>query len=162
MSLAEYASRPFPVFARLAAMLRNIPAVQFVLAGFAALRRSDQGSNEFTAAGLLGKAPGVTGDVVDRHVATSKSSGDHAIAAANAHDQSGREQLIRRRWTETGSKMWNPDVRGAGHAVLNIQGCAGLLAAKPGEPRYDKLEFKLIGGRMVCEGVVLDLPECRR
>ena len=158
MSLAEYASRPFPVFARLAAMLRNIPALQFVFAGFAALRRSDQGSGEFTVR-LLGEAPG---DAVDRRVTTSKSCGDHAIAAPGAPDQSEREQLIRRRWTETGSKMWNPDVRGAGHAALNIQGCAGLLAAKPGEPRYDKLEFKLIGCRMVCEGVVVDLPERRR
>ena len=161
MSLAEYASRPFPVFARLAAMLRNIPAVQFVFAGFAALRRSDKGSGEFIVR-LLGEAPGVTGNAVDRHVAIFKSSGDNAVAAPNAHDQSEREQLIRRRWTETGSKMWNPDVHGAGHAALNIQGCAGLLAGKPGEPRYDKLEFKLIGGRMVCEGVVVDLPERRR
>lgn len=161
MSLAEYASRPFPGFARLAAMLRNIPAVQFVFAGFAALRRSDKGSGEFTVR-LVGEAPGVTSNAVVRDVAISKSSGDDAIAASEAHDRSGREQLIRRRWTETGSKMWNPDVHGAGHAALNIQGCAGLLAAKPGEPRYDKLEFKLIGGRMVCEGVAVDLPKRRR
>jgi hypothetical protein len=32
---------------------------------------------------------------------------------------------------------------------------------KPGEtlPRYDKLEFNLIGGRIVCEGVVVDPPK---
>jgi hypothetical protein len=159
MSLAEYASRPFPFFARLAVTLRNIRAVQFVFAGFAALRRRDKGSGELIVR-LLGEAPGVTSDAVDRHVAISRSSGDDAIAAPKAHGQSGREQLIRRRWTETGSKMWNPDVRGAGHAALNIQGCAGLLAVKP--PRYDKLEFRLIGGRMVCEGVVVDLPTRRR
>ena len=158
MSLAEYASRPFPFFARLAVTILNIPAVQFLLAGFAALRRSDKGSGELIVR-LLGEAP-VTSDAIDRHVAISKSSGDDAIAAPKAHDQSEREQLIRRRWTETGSKMWNPDVCRAGHAALNIQGRAGLLAAKP--PRYDKLEFRLIGGRMVCEGVVVDLPKRRR
>jgi hypothetical protein len=31
---------------------------------------------------------------------------------------------------------------------------------KPGEtlPGYDKLEFKLIGGSIVCEGVIVDPP----
>ena len=41
MSLAEHVSRPFPVFAKLAVMLRNIPAVQFVLAKCAALLRTE-------------------------------------------------------------------------------------------------------------------------
>jgi hypothetical protein len=29
--------------------------------------------------------------------------------------------------------MWNPDVHGAGHAALNIQGRVELLPVKPGE-----------------------------
>ena len=35
---------------------------------------------------------------------------------------------------------------------------------KPGEtlPRYDKLEFKLIDGHIVCEGVVVDPPMGRK
>jgi hypothetical protein len=58
--------------------------------------------------------------------------------------------------------MWNP--RGAGQAVLNIQGCAGLLPVKPGEtlPGYDTLEFRLVDGRIVCEGVVVDPPKHRK
>jgi hypothetical protein len=40
MSHAEHASKPLPVFAKLAALLRNIPAVRFVFAKFAALRRA--------------------------------------------------------------------------------------------------------------------------
>jgi hypothetical protein len=54
--------------------------------------------------------------------------------------------------------MWNPDFHGAGHAALNIQGQSKLLPPKSGEtlPRYDKLEFELIAGRIVCEGVVVD------
>jgi hypothetical protein len=38
------------------------------------------------------------------------------------------------------------------------------LLVLPGEalPRYDKLEFKLIGGCIVCEGVVVDSPKSRR
>jgi hypothetical protein len=42
--------------------------------------------------------------------------------------------------------MWNPDVHGAGHAALNIQGRSELLPPKPGEtlPGYDTLEFKMV------------------
>jgi hypothetical protein len=119
MSQAEYASKPFPVFTKLAVMLRNIPAI---FAKFAALLRSDKGSGEPPISKFLGEAPGVTGNTVDQHVATLKSSGDFAVAGPKSNDQSEREKLIRRRWTETGIKMWNPDVHGAGHAALNIQG----------------------------------------
>ena len=35
-----YASKPLPVFTKLAALLRNISAVRFVFAKFAALRRA--------------------------------------------------------------------------------------------------------------------------
>jgi hypothetical protein len=68
--------------------------------------------------------------------------------------------------------MRNPDVHGAGHAALNIQGRVELLPVKPGEtlPGYDKLEFKMvrsfINGQTVkvilCEGVVVDPPKRRK
>jgi hypothetical protein len=166
MSQAEYASKPFPVFTKLAVMLRNIPAI---FAKFAALLRSDKGSGEPPISKFLGEAPGVTGNTVDQHVATLKSSGDFAVAGPKSNDQSEREKLIRRRWTETGIKMWNPDVHGAGHAALNIQGRVELLPVKPGEtlPGYDKLEFRMVRSnvngqavnRIVCEGVVVEPPK---
>ena len=160
MSHAEYASKPVSVFTKLAVMLRNFAAMQFVFAKFAALLRSDRGSGEALIGEFLGEAPDVTGNTIDQHVAISKSSRDVAIVEPDSNDQSEREKLIRRRWTETGIKMWNPDVHGAGHAALNIQGRVELLPPKPGEtlPGYDKLEFKLIGGRIVCDGVVVDPP----
>jgi hypothetical protein len=159
MSHAEHASKPLPVFKKLAALLRNISAVRFVFARFAALRR-EKVSAEPLISKFLGDAAGVTDNTVDQHRDILKSTGDIVIAVAKPNDQSEREKLIRRRWTETGIKMWNPDVHGAGHAALNIQGRVELLPPKPGEtlPGYDKLEFKLIGGRIVCDGVVVDPP----
>jgi len=77
MSQAEYASKPFPVFTKLAVMLRNIPAI---FAKFAALVRSDKGNGESLMSKFLGEASGVTGNTVDQHVATSKSSGDFGVA----------------------------------------------------------------------------------
>ena len=58
-----------------------------------------------------------------------------------------RATLIRQRWTETGIRMWNPRLHGAGDATLNIQGRVELLPPAPGEtmPRYDKLEFRMLG-----------------
>ena len=163
MSHAEYASKSLPVFTKLAGMLRNIPAVQFVFAKCAALLRSDRASGEPLISKFLGEAPGVASNTVDHYVAILKSTGDIVIAVPELNDQSEREKLIRRRWTETGIKMWNPNVHGAGHAALNIQGRVELLPVKPGEtlPGYDKLEFKLIGGLIVCEGVVVDPPKSR-
>jgi len=142
MSLAEHPSRPFPVFAKLAVMLHNIPALQFVFARVSTLLRSDKG----------------------QPVAVLQLSAGVAIAMPGADDPPEREKLIRRRWTETGIKIWNPNVHGVGLAALNIQGRAGLLAAKPGNtlPRYDKLEFKLVAGHIVCEGVVVDPPKHRK
>jgi len=159
MSHAEQASKSLPVFKKLAVLLRNIPAVQFVFAKFAALLRSEV-SAEPLLSKFLGDAAGVTNNTVDRHLDILKSTRDVVIAAPKPSDQSEREKLIRRRWRETGIKMWNPDVHGAGHVALNIQGRVELLPPKPGEtlPRYDKLEFKLIEGRIVCEGVVVDPP----
>ena len=161
---------PLAVLTKLAAMLRIVPAVQLVFAKFAALLRSKE-SGEPVASEFLGEASGVTGSTVDEHAAVLKPSSDHAIAAPETNDQSEREKLIRRRWAETGIKMWNPDFHGAGHAALNIQGRTELLPPKPGEtlPGYDTLEFKTVRSyvngqavnRIVCEGVVVDPPKRR-
>src|SRR6202011_6082801 len=161
---------PLAVLTKLAAMLRIVPAVQLVFAKFAALLRNEE-SGEPLASEFLGEASGVTRSTVDQHAAVLQPSSDHAIAVPETDDQSEREKLIRRRWAETGIKMWNPDVHGAGRAALNIQGRVELLPPGPGEtlPRYDKLEFKLerscVDGqevnRIVCEGVVVDPPNPR-
>jgi hypothetical protein len=135
-------------------MLRNVPAVQFVFAKFAAPLRNNES----------GEASGVIRSTVDQHAAVLQPSSDHAIAVPETNDQSEREKLIRRRWTETGVKMmWNPDVHGAGHAALKIQGRTELLPPKSGEtlPGYDTLEFEMVrfgqtANLIVCEGVVVD------
>lgn len=79
---------------------------------------------------------------------------------AKAADPVDRATLIRQRWAETGIRMWNPRLHGAGDATLNIQGRVELLPPAPGEtmPRYDKLEFKMLGGQIVCEGVIVEAP----
>ena len=81
----------------------------------------------------------------------------HAVELDPASD---REKLIRRRWAETGSRMWNTAMHGSGRLPLSIQGGVKLLEPAPGEklPRYDRLEFRLIDGQIVCEGVVVDAP----
>src|ERR1700726_12255 len=104
-----------------------------------------------------------------QHAAVLEPSSSHEIAAPETNDQSEREKLIRRRWSETGIKMWNPDFHGAGYAVLNIQGRSELLPPKPGKtrPRSDTLEFTVarcnVNGQVVdlivCEGVVVDPPK---
>jgi hypothetical protein len=161
---------PLAVLTKLAAMLRNVPAVQFLFAKFAALLRNKE-SGEPLASGFLGEASGVTRSTVDQHAAVLQPSSDHAIAVPETNDQSEREKLIRRRWTETGIKMWNPDLHGAGHAALNIQGRTELLPPKSGGtlPGYDTLEFKMVRSYVngqtvnliVCEGVVVDPPKHR-
>src|SRR5712692_1908725 len=152
---------PLAVLTKLAAMLRNVPAVQFVFAKFAALLRNNES----------GEASGVITSTVDQHAAVLQPSSDHAIAVPETNDRFEREKLIRRRWTETGIKMWNPDVHGAGHAALNIQGRTELLPPKSGEtlPGYDTLEFKMVrscvngqtANLIVCECVVVDPPKHR-
>lgn len=79
---------------------------------------------------------------------------------ARAAEPADRGALIRQRWAETGIRMWNPRLHGTGEATLNIQGSVGLLPPAPGEtmPRYDKLEFKMLGGQIVCEGVIVEAP----
>src|SRR5882762_6645291 len=170
MSHSEHASKPLPVFTKLAALLRNISAVRFVFAKFSALRR-EKVSAEPLISRFLGDTPGGTNNAVDQHLDMLESTGDMVIAVPKPNDQSEREKLIRRRWTETGIKMWNPDIHGAGHAALNIQGRVELLPPKPGEtlPGYDKLEFKMVrscvngqtANLIVCEGVVVDPPKHR-
>ena len=57
MSQAEYFSRPFPFVAKLASMLRNNAAVQFVVARFAGLRRGSKSSDEPLVNPFLGEIP---------------------------------------------------------------------------------------------------------
>ena len=145
MSHAEYTSRSLAVLMKLTAMLRIVRAVQLVFDKLAALLRSKE-RDEMLAGEFLGDASCVTRSAVDQHAAVLQPSSDHAIAVPETNDQPDREKLIRRRWLETGIKMWNPDHHGAGHAALNIQGRAELLPPKPGEtvPGYDTLEFKIV------------------
>jgi hypothetical protein len=79
---------------------------------------------------------------------------------ARVVEPTDRAALIRQRWAETGVRMWNPRLHGTGEATLNIQGSIGLLPPSPGEtmPRYDKLEFKMLGGQIVCEGIIVAAP----
>ncbi|WP_349631487.1 hypothetical protein [Bradyrhizobium sp. BR 10289] len=81
-------------------------------------------------------------------------------ARAKVVEPADRTALIRQRWAETGIRMWNPRLHGTGDATLNIQGRIGLLPPAPGEtmPRYDKLEFTMLGGQIVCEGVIVEAP----
>ena len=168
MSHAGNASKSLAVLMKLAAMLRIVRAVQFIFDKLAALLRG-KGSDEMRANEFLGEASCITRSAVVQHTAVLQPSSDHAIAETN--DQPDREKLIRRRWLETGIKMWNPDHHGAGHAALNIQGRAELLPPKPGEtlPGYDTLEFKIVRSyvngqavnQIVCEGVVVDPPNRR-
>ncbi len=81
-------------------------------------------------------------------------------APARVAEPIDRASLIRRRWAETGIRMWNPRLHGTGDATLNIQGRVELLPPAPGEtmPQYDKLEFKMLGGQIVCEGVIVEAP----
>ena len=196
MSHAEYFSRPFPLVAKVASLLRNNAAVQFVIARLAGLLRSNKSSDEPLVSPFLGEMPGVEetpgldeipspGEIpslgdpptpseipgrddmpgaadADLPVAAPQLSDESATAAQS--DPSERKKLIRRRWAETGIKMWNADVQGAGHAALTIQGRADLLPVKPGATRreYDRLEFKLIAGQIVCEGVAVDPPKRRK
>lgn len=233
MSNAEYLSRPFPLLAKLAALLRNIAPVRKAFARFGILLQSSKKSDEalvsefvgeipdvsdeipavtdeapeiadetpeFTdetsaiadeAAEIVDEPPGVTDNktlevadkapeatdepsavadevpaIIDEIPDVSETSEPPVIAPlvsaevplAPVCSLSAREQLIRRRWAETGIKMW------AGQGALNIQGSAELLPAQPGGTRreYDRLEFRTIAGDIVCEGVVVDPPKDRK
>jgi hypothetical protein len=153
---------------KLAAMLRIVRAVQFIFSKLAALLRSKE-RDEMIAGEFLGDASCITRSSVVQHAAVLRPSSDQVISVPKTNDQPDREKLIRRRWLETGVKMWNPDHHGAGHAALNIQGRSALLPPKPGEalPGYDTLEFRIIQSyvngeavnQIVCEGVVVDPPK---
>jgi hypothetical protein len=144
--------------AKLELLLRNFPALQFVVATIAGLLRKRQ---------VNAKSGGCWAPTFSK---ASESDGRFGNAiggndifgdsARISHCQSEREKLIRRRWMETGIKMWNPDVHGSGSAALNIQGQQGVLPIKQGQalPSYDELKFKLVGNRIVCEAVVVDPP----
>jgi hypothetical protein len=161
---------PLAVLTKLAAMLRIVPAVQLAFAKFVTLLRSKE-SVEPLASEFLSEASDVRRSTVDQHTAVLQPSGNRAISAPEAIGWSEREQLILRRWSETGIKLWNPGFHGAGHAALNIQGRSKLLPPNPGEksPRYDTLEFKMVrsnvngqaADRIVCVGVVVDPPKRR-
>ncbi len=142
-------------------MLRDHPATQFVFARLAALLRGGRRSTVPAVSGFVEVS--VTGKV-DQHAAILDGPDAVAAAAPTPTEPRDREQLIHRRWAETGIKMWNPGFHGTGVAALNIQGSAELLAAKPGEslPAYDKLEFRLIDGRILCAGVPVAAPGNRR
>ena len=79
------------VFTKLAAMLRIVPAAQFVFDKFAALLRSKE-SGEPLASEFLGEASGITRSTVDQHAAVLQPSSDHAIALPETNDQSEREK----------------------------------------------------------------------
>jgi hypothetical protein len=139
--------------------------------------RSDAAAEPASGAGGLARS------TIDEETAVLKAAGDReaeagtpeepvtAIAEPEPRDQPGRETLIRRRWAETGIRLWNPDLHGAGNAALNIQGGVALLPPKPGDklPRYDTLKFKLVRCRVdgqevsqiACEGVVVNPPQRR-
>lgn len=99
-------------------------------------------------------------DIEPAPVSPAPKSPSAPKARAKAVEPADRAALIRQRWTETGIRMWNPRLHGTGDATLNIQGRIGLLPPEPGEtmPRYDKLEFKMLGGQIVCEGVIVEAP----
>ena len=129
MGHAEYASKSLAVLMKLAAMLRIVPAMQFVVDKLAALLRG-KGSDELLADEFLDEASCITKSAVVQHAGVLRPASDIAVPTTN--EMPDREKLIRRRWLETGIKMWNPDHHGAGHAALNIQGRAELLPPTKG------------------------------
>jgi len=106
--------------------------------------------------------PGVVTDIAPEPVLEAPAPKGPATPKARAKvvEPADRATLIRQRWAETGVRMWNPRLHGTGDATLNIQGRIELLPPAPGEtmPRYDKLEFKMLGGQIVCEGVIVEAP----
>lgn len=119
-------------------------------------------------------SPPIAGEVITTVSSESGVSPEPALVAVpapskpsrtprtptRAVDPADRATLIRQRWAQTGIRMWNPRLHGAGEATLNIQGRIELLPPEPGErmPRYDRLEFKMLGGQIVCEGVIVEGP----
>lgn len=108
----------------------------------------------------IADAPAVAPPIEPEPVSPAPKSASTPKPRAKAVEPTDRAALIRQRWTETGMRMWNPRLHGTGEATLNIQGRIGLLPPEPGEtmPRYDKLEFRMLGGQIVCEGVTVEAP----
>ncbi|TYL98711.1 hypothetical protein FXB40_05170 [Bradyrhizobium rifense] len=108
----------------------------------------------------IADAPAAATDIAPAPVSPAAKGPGAPKARAKIVEPADRAALIRQRWTETGIRMWNPRLHGTGDATLNIQGRIGLLPPEPGEtmPRYDKLEFKMLGGQIVCEGVIVEAP----
>jgi hypothetical protein len=89
--------------------------------------------------------------------------------APTTREKMEREALIRRRWKETGVKLWKQDVHGEGLAPLTIEGQIDTTPAKRGQPppEPDILEFKLVRSymtgkpvdRIICEGVVVTMDD---
>ncbi len=106
--------------------------------------------------------PDVVTDITPEPILASAAPGSRSAPKARSRvvEPADRAALIRQRWAETGIRMWNPRLHGTGDATLNIQGRIELLPPAPGEtmPRYDKLEFRMLGGQIVCEGVIVEAP----
>ncbi|MGY4513261.1 hypothetical protein [Bradyrhizobium sp. USDA 3650] len=115
-----------------------------------------------SAAEVVASTPSVVTDIAPEPALEAPAPGITSAPKIRARiaEPADRAALIRQRWAETGSRMWNPRLHGAGDATLNIQGSVGLLPPAPGEtmPRYDKLEFRMLGGQIVCEGVIVEAP----
>ena len=201
MSQTEYFSKPLWVLNKLAEALRHFPVRSILAKAAALLRairsrgEAARGRVFLLEAPAAAARPDIADSAPDRAAAdqvavvaeplrrlvveaavaqvavAEVAVAERAIPQPETTGASAREKLIRRRWAETGIKMWNPDVHGTGRAALNIQGGLGLLPPKPGEtaPQYDKLEFKLIRSgadghaveRIMCERVVVDPPKRR-
>jgi hypothetical protein len=156
--------------AKLGLLLRKIAATALgVAAKFTARVRLPEAAGEIPISAGVAEVPETPIPAAD-----GKSAPDEVPACASSPQPSKplsspsngfpeREKLIRQRWTETGIKMWSPDIHGSGKATLKIQGQAELLPVTPGQTMraYDKLEFKLIAGRIVCEGVIIEAPRGR-
>lgn len=108
----------------------------------------------------IADAPVVAPHTEPEPVSPAPKSASTPKPHAKAVEPADRAALIRQRWAETGIRMWNPRLHGTGEATLNIQGRIGLLPPEPGEtmPRYDKLEFRMLGGQIACEGVIVEAP----
>lgn len=108
----------------------------------------------------IADVPVAAADIEPAPMSSAPKNPSAPKARAKVVEPADRATLIRQRWAETGIRMWNPRLHGTGDATLNIQGRIGLLPPEPGEtlPRYDKLEFKMLGGQIVCEGVIVEAP----
>jgi hypothetical protein len=191
MSRADYALKRLPILSRLATLLRRVSGVQVALAKLqnwlggapklepAVAPETCPPASDAVGAGGKSDAPvdAIPTDEIEpiheaktspppAQVPTTESSAEsvRCDVSSDPHPPEDREALVRRRWQETGIRMWNPRSHGAGHATLCIQGHSTLLPPKPGDrmPAYDRLEFTATDGRIVCEGFVLTTLEAGR